>query len=73
MRRLLLLTAAALLLAAQSAQAQRAGPFPGSGNLQNYGGHWRYQHRDWTRPWGPPAPGVCWYWNSYMEHWEWQC
>jgi hypothetical protein len=73
MRKLVLLTLAALFFAAPAAQAQRAGPFPGSGNLQNYGAHWRYQHRDWSRPWRPLNPGVCWEWNDYMGQWEWQC
>lgn len=73
MRKLTLITLAALLYAAPMAEAQDAGLFPGSGNLQNYGGHWRYQHRDWSSPYRPLNPGVCWEWNYVMGLWEWVC
>ncbi len=72
MRTLTLLTIVALLAPVAPALAQRAGPFPGDGDIQVYGGHWRYQHRDWSSPRGPD-PGVCWYWNAYMGQWEWEC
>lgn len=64
---------AAFLLSASAAQAQRAGPFPYDGDIQVYGGPWRYQHRDWSSPARPLDPGVCWYWNDYIGAWEWEC
>ncbi len=73
MRKLTLLTIAALLTAAGSAYAQHAGPFPYDGDIQAYGGHWRYQHRDWSGPGRPFNPGVCWYWNDYTRMWKWEC
>jgi hypothetical protein len=74
MRKLAVLTIVAGLIAASGAQAQYyAGPLPGDGNIQNYGAHWRYQHRDWSRPGRPLNPGVCWERNDYMGLWEWKC
>ncbi|BDV34075.1 MULTISPECIES: hypothetical protein [Methylocystis] len=73
MRKLTLLTIAALLTAAGSAHAQSAGPFPSDGNIQSYGGHWRYQHRDWSAPGRPLNPGVCWQWSDSELLWKWVC
>lgn len=63
----------ALLMAAASAQAQTSGRYPYDGDIQAYGAHWRYQHRDWSRPGHPADPGVCWYFNSYTGDWVWEC
>ncbi|MGJ0392621.1 MAG: hypothetical protein ACR650_07660 [Methylocystis sp.] len=73
MRTLTLLTIVALLAPIVPARAQRAGPFPYDGDLQAYGAPWRYQHRDWSNPWRPLDPGVCWRWNDYMGYWKWEC
>jgi hypothetical protein len=73
MRKLTLLLIATLLIAAPPALAQRAGPAPNSGDIQAYGGPWRYQHRDWSRPGHPLDPGVCWYWNDRASEWKWEC
>ena len=73
MRKLSLLTIATLIAFATSAQAQRAGPYPYDGDIQAYGAPWRYQKRDWSTPWSPLNPGVCWYRNDYTGHWTWVC
>jgi hypothetical protein len=73
MRRLTLLTVAALLAAASSAQAQRGEHYGYSGDIQEYGAPWRYQHRDWSRPGHPHDPGVCWYWDDNTGKWLWEC
>jgi hypothetical protein len=73
MHRLMLLLIAALLIAAPSAEARRAGHYAYSGDIQAYGGPWRYQHRDWSRQGHPLDPGVCWYRNNFTGEWEWEC
>ncbi len=73
MSRLTLLTIGALLAFAASAQAQHIGQHPYDGDIQKYGGPWRYQHRDWSSPAHPHDPGVCYYWNDYIGQWEWGC
>jgi hypothetical protein len=73
MRKLTLLTIAALLAAAPAAQARRAGNYAYSGDVQAYGGPWRYQHRDWSRPGHPLDPGICWVWDDRIGDWEWVC
>lgn len=64
---------AALLVAAASAQAHSFWAHPYDGNIQSYGAHWRYQHRDWSRPGSPVNPGVCWQWSDYGGEWVWTC
>jgi hypothetical protein len=71
MRKLTLLTIAALLALASSAEAQRWYPY--DGNTQSYGGLWRYQKRDWSTPWRPLNPGVCWQWDGRLGQWVWSC
>ncbi|MGD9545590.1 MAG: hypothetical protein AB7F41_16385 [Methylocystis sp.] len=73
MRRFTLLIFGALLAFAAPAQAERVARNPYDGDLQAYGGPWRYQHRDWSRPGHPHDPGVCYYWNDYVGQWEWGC
>ncbi|MGJ0502352.1 MAG: hypothetical protein ACR65X_01145 [Methylocystis sp.] len=78
MRKLTLMIFAGLLAFAPvafapPAQAQRSGPFPYDGNIQSYGGLWRYQKRDWGTPWNPLNPGVCWQFNDYLHEWRWVC
>lgn len=63
----------ALMATATSAPAQTSGHFPYDGDIQAYGAPWRYQHRDWSRPWRPANPGVCWYFNNYTGEWVWEC
>jgi hypothetical protein len=71
MRKLTLLASTALLLATFPAIAQEeGGPY---GNIQRYGGHWRYQHRDWSDHHGHPYPAVCWQWDDVTGHWLWTC
>lgn len=43
------------------------------GDLQRYGGLWRYQKRDWSHIFGRPNPGVCWLWDARGEQWLWTC
>ncbi|MGJ0507950.1 MAG: hypothetical protein ACR652_12690 [Methylocystis sp.] len=43
------------------------------GDIQRYGGHWRYQHRDWSWLHGHPTPGVCWTWDDERAAWIWTC
>jgi hypothetical protein len=73
MRKLTLFVIAALFAAVAPAQAQRAGHYGYSGDTQVYGGPWRYQHRDWSRPGHPHDPGVCWYWDDRAGEWLWEC
>ena len=71
MCKLVLLIIGATLAFAPLAQAQRS--YPNDGNVQSYGGLWRYQKRDWSTPWRPLNPGVCWRWNDYLGNWIWVC
>jgi hypothetical protein len=71
MRKLTAIISAALILASSlpaAAQGERA-----LGNIQRYGGHWRYQHRDWSGIHGRPDPGVCWERDAYTGEWLWTC
>jgi len=43
------------------------------GNVQRYGGHWRYQHRDWSDAYGYSSPGICWEWSQRHGEWVWTC
>lgn len=43
------------------------------GNIQRYGGHWRYQHRDWRGVYGHASPGICWTWAPRYAEWIWTC
>ncbi|GLI91417.1 hypothetical protein [Methylocystis echinoides] len=43
------------------------------GNIQRYGGLWRYQKRDWSHVYGYANPGVCWAWNDQRGEWVWTC
>lgn len=43
------------------------------GNIQRYGGHWRYMHRDWSGVYGRATPGVCWEWDDERGEWVWAC
>lgn len=71
MRKLTTILSAALILASSlpaAAQGERA-----LGDIQRYGGQWRYQHRDWSDLYGRPDPGVCWQWNDRTGVWVWTC
>jgi hypothetical protein len=72
MRKLLAAVSVTMLLATCfSAEAQdERGPY---GHIQRYGGHWRYQHRDWSGVTGRPDPGVCWQWDDLSGQWLWTC
>ncbi len=60
----------ALLATFPAAAQEEGGPY---GNIQRYGGHWRYQHRDWSPSIGRPDPGVCWQWDGRSGEWLWTC
>ena len=71
MRKLTAMISAALFLSTSLpalAQGERA-----LGDIQRYGGQWRYQHRDWSALHGRPNPGVCWEWDDRMGQWLWTC
>ncbi|WP_442755248.1 hypothetical protein ACNHKD_00865 [Methylocystis sp. JAN1] len=71
MRKLVtILSAAAILASSLPALAQGGREF---GDIQRYGGHWRYQHRDWSGLYGRPDPGVCWLWDDRTGQWLWTC
>lgn len=63
----------ALLVAATSAQAHSVRGNPNDGNIQSYGAHWRYQHREWSRPGSRMNPGVCWQRSDDEGEWVWTC
>jgi hypothetical protein len=62
---------AALLLSMSSALAQDIARHPGEGDVQRYGGQWRYMHHYWGR--GHVDPKSCWEWDSIDGRWEWEC
>ncbi|WP_424360691.1 hypothetical protein [Methylocystis parvus] len=71
MRRLTTILSAAFIVASSlpvAAQGERE-----LGSIQRYGGHWRYQHRDWSDFYGRPNPGVCWELNERIGVWVWTC
>jgi hypothetical protein len=43
------------------------------GNVQRYGGLWRYQKRDWSHYNCYANPGVSWTWNDQRGDWVWTC
>lgn len=69
MRRLTLLIIGASVAFTPLAQAQQSYPH----DVQSYGGLWRYQKRDWSTPWRPLSPGVCWQWSGSVGSWVWVC
>ncbi|MGJ0560736.1 hypothetical protein [Methylocystis sp.] len=69
MRKLVPLIIGATLAFAPLAEAQQWYP----NDVQSYGGLWRYQKRDWSTPWRPLNPGVCWQWSAYAGNWVWVC
>jgi hypothetical protein len=71
MKRLAIL-AAALLLLTVPVSAQGTARRPGEGDVQRYGGQWRYQHRYWN-PAYHVNPSACWEWDSLDGRWEWEC
>jgi hypothetical protein len=72
MHKLTLLTAAAFLTATPLALAHDAAGHPFHGTTRaDYGGQFRYQHRDWSTP-TKHKPGICWEWDI-LEGWQWTC
>jgi hypothetical protein len=72
MRKLAILMTAILLTPVSLATAQGVARRPGEGDIQRYGGQWRYMHRYWSAP-GRVNPKVCWEWDSIDGRWEWEC
>jgi hypothetical protein len=70
MRRFRLLVATTLILASSIPVVAQEKCL---GNLQRYGGPWRYQHRDWSNVYGRLDPGVCWKWDDNFGRWVWIC
>lgn len=71
MRKLAIAVMLLPLLAAGPALADA--PEGALGNVQRYGGLWRYQKRDWSDYYGYANPGVCWAWNDQRWEWVWAC
>lgn len=71
MRKLAIAVMLLPLLAAGPALADA--PERALGNVQRYGGLWRYQKRDWSDHYGYANPGVCWTWNDQRWEWVWTC
>jgi|UPI00056D9290 Spy/CpxP family protein refolding chaperone len=71
MRKLTLLIAALSLASSLPAMAQSASNTR-QGDRQDIGGHFRYQHRDWSKQEGHHVHSVCWDWDP-GEGWVWDC
>lgn len=71
MRKISLLVAAALVVAAIPAMAHDQQT--DHSRMQHYGGHGRHMHRDWSGIGGRGhVHSVCWEWDA-MQGWEWVC
>lgn len=72
MKQFVIAIVATLLMPVSFALAQDVARHPGEGDVQRYGGHWRYMHRYWSTP-SHPNTSVCWEWDPIDGRWEWEC
>jgi hypothetical protein len=71
MKNLIIAISAMLLISGSIASAQDVARHPGEGDVQRYGGQWRYQHHYWGA--GHVNPKMCWPWDPIDGRWEWEC